>query len=686
MYKSLLLLILSFSIFFKTNVANAQSNEIDSLLQVINKLDDEGQQIRSYEKVVFAYSSQNKYDSAHYYIDRSIEIANDIKDKTVLARALGIKGKMYRYESRFEKSLKVLKESYDLAKKLGEKKIIMSVSNDLGVTYRRIAEEGNALNYHLEAYKIAEELNDVKNLAVASNSIGIIYTYQGQYDEALQYFNKALALEQERNNSLGIAINLNSIAWIYELEKNYNKAIEYYKKSLDVNERSNNQKGIVICYSDLGKVYHTIGEYKLSLEYYNKTLEFNKKLDDKRYIARSHIYLGEVYRDLGDIEKSLMHLKDGLKFALQIKTNRMIMLAYEQLSYTYEKSNNPSKAITNFKNYNIYKDSVLNEEKAKQIIEMQTRYESERKEQENVLLKNENKLNESQIQRQRIAVFAIVSILLLITSLVFVLLTNRRKQKKAIVLLGKQNHEILNQKEEIQEQAHELEKAINTKNRFFSIIAHDLINPFHAIIGYSNLLKTSYDTLSKEKITEYIELISQTSSQAHELLINLLEWSLAQTNTIEFEPQVINIDEILIENIELLTSQAKRKSLELEFVPKNKAIVYADLNMMQTVVRNLISNAIKFTKIGKVVVTYEIDSDFCRISVKDTGVGISEQNLKNLFKIDKTVSSKGTSGENGTGIGLILCKEFIQKNGGEIFVTSKPEEGSEFVFTLPLSK
>jgi signal transduction histidine kinase/Tfp pilus assembly protein PilF len=658
--------------------------EIDSVLGVIKQSTNESEIIESLNNLSSIYAGKENFGSAHYAIDSAITLAKKSGDNYFIAKTLESKGKLLRQEGKFEKSLTVLLSAYDLAKNIEEKEVMMVISNNLGVTYRRLAEDNLALKYHLEALKIAEELEDSRNIAVASNSIGIIYTYQGNYDEALPYYKRALELEQNRNNLIGIAINYNSIAWVYELKEEYYKAIEYYKKSLDANIKNNNEKGIVICYSDLGKVYHKIGEFVLALDYYKKTLVVNEKLGDKRYIARSYIYIGETYRDLGDYSQSLSNLKAGLEYAKQVNSKRMLMQAYEQLSLTYEEMNQGTKALSNYKKYNIYKDSIFNEDKSNQIIEIKTRFETNKKEQENEILKNRNSLNEALILRQRIIVFSIISFLLLITILVIVLLNSRRKQKKAINLLGKQNQEIQKQKEEIQNQALNLEKAVNTKNRFFSIIAHDLISPFNTLIGYSDLLKSSLKDLSEEEIIDYANLIYQRSNETHDLLINLLEWSVTQTKGIEYEPQEIEIKKLIKEKISLLTGQAKGKSIELEFIEGEDMFVFADINMLTTIVRNLVSNAIKFTKEGKVTISYAKESRFCRVLIEDTGIGISKEKIDNLFEMDRAVSSKGTAGEKGTGIGLILCKEFIEKNKGDIYVESTVNVGSKISFTIPL--
>jgi len=689
----LLKILLFANLFFTCHISYSEdllekdeTNKIDSILKSVKQYKNEKEIIESLDYLSSLYSEQENFDSAHFIIDSAISISKKSGNKYFIAKTIGTKGKLYRQQGRFENSLETLLTAYDLAKEINEKEIIMIVANNLGVTYRRLAEDNKALGYHLEALQCAEELNDAKNIAVASNSIGIIYTYQGNYDEALPYYYKALELEQKRGNYIGIAINYNSIAWIYELKEDYEIAIEFYKKSLDANIKNNNEKGIVICYSDLGKVYHQIGEYALALEYYKKTLTVNEKLGDKRYIARSYIYIGETYRDLGKYSQSLSNLDKGLKYAQQLNSKRLLMSAYEQLALTYEKINQGNKSLMYYKKYNIYKDSVFNEEKSNQIIEIQTRFETKKKEQENELLKNKNSLNESKIQRQRIVVFSIISILFLISFLALVLLNSRRKQKRAIILLGKQNDEIRKQKEEIQNQAADLKKAINTKNRFFSIIAHDLISPFNTLIGYSEVLKSNLNKVSKEEINQYADLIYQRSNETYELLTNLLEWSLSQTKSIEYVPQKVEIKKLIKEKINLLKGQAKEKSIVLEFIEGEEVFVFADVNMLNTIIRNLVTNAIKFTEKGKVTITYIKESNYCKVIIEDTGVGISEQNLHNLFEIDKPVSTKGTAGEKGTGIGLILCKEFIIKNKGKIFVESTEHKGSKFAFTIPIDQ
>jgi len=270
---------------------------------------------------------------------------------------------------------------------------------------------------------------------------------------------------------------------------------------------------------------------------------------------------------------------------------------------------------------------------------------------------------------------------------------NSKLNKKNILLEKKQEEiieqqrKIKKQKQELEQKAQDLEEANKTKDRFFSIISHDLKSPFNSLLGLTELLKLDRESMSNEEIGRLIDLIHKSSEQGYKLVLNLLEWSRSQTNQIEFQPSKLHLCKLVRENIELLKTQANNKGIEIVVESNNKnSFVFADLNMINTVLRNLISNAIKYTQNGEIKIRCNYNTSNCKLSISDTGVGISQDSLKILFDIGKNTSTPGTNGENGTGLGLILCKEFIEKNKGEIFVESIITKGSTFSFSLPLFK
>jgi len=233
----------------------------------------------------------------------------------------------------------------------------------------------------------------------------------------------------------------------------------------------------------------------------------------------------------------------------------------------------------------------------------------------------------------------------------------------------------------------ELHELNVTKNKFFSIISHDLRNPFNAIIGFSNILVEQVQEKNYEGIGEYARIVQGSSQRAMDLLTNLLEWSRSQTGRMEFAPDNIEIVGLINEVTELANDAAQHKLITISKVLPHSATVFADKAMIGTVLRNLISNAIKFTNSGgTIVISAEQKPDELLVTVSDNGVGIKNDTIEKLFRIDENNSTAGTQNEEGTGLGLILCKEFVEKHGGTIWVESEIGKGSKFSFTISLNQ
>ncbi len=257
-------------------------------------------------------------------------------------------------------------------------------------------------------------------------------------------------------------------------------------------------------------------------------------------------------------------------------------------------------------------------------------------------------------------------------------------------LLADSVFSISQQKEDerkIHKYTEKLQKLNATKDKFFSIIAHDLKNPFNSILGFSELLTNYAESFDSEKIIQFANAIQSSALKTYKLLENLLEWARTQTGTIEFSPEKMFIKDIFNEIKEQVEDLSTSKNISLSFETDEYSEIFADKNMLNAVLRNLITNAIKYTpKNGKIFVKSLCETKYVKISVIDTGIGIDEKHLKKLFKINEKVSTNGTDEETGTGLGLLLCKKFISRHKGEIWVESKVNEGSNFSFSIPNSK
>lgn len=253
--------------------------------------------------------------------------------------------------------------------------------------------------------------------------------------------------------------------------------------------------------------------------------------------------------------------------------------------------------------------------------------------------------------------------------------------------LKTKNQEVTEQKEELDVIRKELEALNTTKDKFFAIIAHDLKNPFSTVLSISEILIREFESFEPEKLKEFIKQIFKYSNITFNLLENLLQWSMLQTGRMPLSPREVNLRLIVNENIELLKGNAIQKDITLLRPKIDDAFVFVDENMINTVIRNLLSNAIKYTpNNGTIQISIINEDSFTKVIVKDNGIGISTADQKKLFRIDTNLSTIGTSQEKGTGLGLIICKDFVERNGGRIWVESSQKTGSSFCFTIPKVK
>jgi signal transduction histidine kinase len=403
-----------------------------------------------------------------------------------------------------------------------------------------------------------------------------------------------------------------------------------------------------------------------ALKYFSKSYEIKKNLGFTRGISKLICNIAQLYYMKNEFEKSVQYLDTALLYAKETNSPENIYKIYYYFSVLYNDAKEFELALKYHKLFTAKKDSLFTIESSKKIADMQVKYDTQKKEKENELLRKE-----SQIQKHY-RNFLILSTLLI---LIIAIITFNR------YLLKKRTNKLLSEKKQ------ELEILIATKDKFFSIIAHDLKNPFGTLLSVSELLANNYSELSDEHKIKIINTINNSANLTHNLLENLLHWSISQRGTMPFNPSEISINEVISDTCSLLQLNLEKKNLTLSKHLTKTHISFADRNMIATVFRNILSNAIKFTPDnGNISIFIKENNEFNLISIEDTGIGMSQQDLQKLFKIEVKNSSIGKSKEKGTGLGLILCKEFITKNNGKIQVESQPNVGSKFTVSIPKSR
>lgn len=666
-----ILLIIVFALFINQKMLYSyDNNKIDSIKYNIQQLTEDSSKTDRLLYLSQLYIKTKNFDSAHAYIDKAVDLANKSGNARIKAKTLETKGNLYKKEGHFKKSINLLTEAYILALQINDKNLLVNTANNIGISYRRLTEDDKALNWHLLAYRLAEEIHDSRNLAIASNSIGIIYTWQNYYDKALPYFEKAIEIERSTNNSIGVAINLNSMAWVYEKKEDYTKAIKFYKQALEVNVNIKNKKGIAICYNDLGKIYRTIGEYQKSLEFYKKTLDVNKKIGDKRYIATSHIYLGEVYNDLGNYKKSLKHLAKGEQYAKEVNEKRLLQLAWQQFSLAYENLNNHKKALEAHKIFTLYRDTINDTEKTKQIIEMQTNYEIEIKEE---TIKNQEQqlvIQNLQLKNRQTALIYLGVLILLIVVLTLALLNRFRYRSKMNTILNEKNQQ--------------LSELNASKNMFFSIISHDLKNPTNAFQNITEALTENLENLDSEELAYYINELNLSAGQLNRFLKNLLEWTKSQQETALFDSTKTNLYDVAKETLKNVQSMASKKMLVISNEIQKDLSFSTNKDAVATILNNILVNAIKFSPKNKTIKLQAFQTNnHISITISDEGIGMTKDDADKLFRIEVNTSTIGNSEEKGTGLGLKICAALTKKLNGHIKVDSALGMGTTFTISLP---
>ncbi|MBT3209261.1 MAG: tetratricopeptide repeat-containing sensor histidine kinase [Bacteroidetes bacterium] len=624
------------SIACQNNFLQASNINIDSLLAQIDTYKNDTDYIKNLQSIAEFYRTTNP-DTAIYYISKAIERAKQKDIFDLYFNASSLLSVIYKFNGKTSKSINLMVEILKMSEEHGDTDKQARCLADLGEHCRATQQFDAGINYLKKAIVVSHNAKDPRWIALAYNRIAAIYFECNELDLTVKYADSSLLQCEKIEFMALIPSNLDILGAVYSKQNNYKNAISIYYKALKLCNQYDREEQITTLIN-LARAYYYCEQNDSALIYANKAYTYSKNHNILMNKENSGFLLAKIYSAIHDYKNAYFYLD----------------------------------TIANLR------DSLFNAANHLQISETITKYETEKKEQE---IKNQKLIIRNK-EINNYFLFASVVFLLgvFIGSIIFI--TKIRKKNK---LLNDRNCEIQTQRDELQFFANELEKTNNIKDRFFSIIAHDLKSPFNSLLGLSDLLNDSIENYDKDDIKQISDAINKASNKAFNLLVNLLNWSQTQTNRIKYNPTEINITEIIQSNIDLHESIAKSKSLNIKFEPKEDVQVYADINMLDTILRNLMSNAIKFTENGNIEIQVNINSTHCEVSIQDSGIGISEASLQKLFQLDQNISTKGTRGESGTGLGLILCKEFIERNNGTIKVESTLNEGSIFSISIPLA-
>ncbi|MCK4661960.1 MAG: tetratricopeptide repeat-containing sensor histidine kinase [Bacteroidales bacterium] len=623
-------------------------------------------------------------DSCLKYSNELLSTSKKTDDLKNEAFAYSRIGKSNHYLGKYENAYNAYQSSLELYKKINNQKGVAEQLNSIGVYYNYALDDyDKALDYYFKSLKIREEIKDTVGIAYSLNNVAHIFYNQNQRDKAIEYYLKALDYAKQTNDKKILSIIIKNLGVEFAYKSDYQKALQYHFKAVKIEKELNNKLSLGISYISIGSIYNRINKHKTAFEYYTNALKIFDELANKYYKSLTMNYIAGVFEEENNYDSAIVYLNSALEIAYKIKAQKIIENSYKELSEIYAKKHSYFNAYQYQQKYIELHDNLYSKESDKRLKEMNVKYETVKTEKENETLKHEKQIQDIKMEKQTNLRNFLILFLVLLFFLAILIYNRYRFKQKTNKILEEKNTQLETTNKKLYDSEINLKNHIETKDKFFSIIAHDLRNPLSSLALVSEMLDNNLNRLSKEKQEHYISSISNSSNNLLNLVENLLDWARTQTDKINYSPEKVDISQIVNQNIELLKINAEKRNITLKSYINKKIIVYVDINMIMAVIRNLLINAIKFSnKNGEVSVSVIDKNDFIEIIIKDNGIGISYEDQNKLFKIDIDTNSIGTSSEKGTGLGLILCKEFVEKNDGKIRIESEIGKGSSFIFTL----
>ncbi len=678
---------------FATGItSSAQTTKVDELLSQLNKNSPDTTQMKIMRKLSVAYSSVDPAKK-FYYANQYKQVAEKYGIDSLVASAYLDMGNSYVLRSNLDSGLYYFKVGHEKAKACNFVNGIARGYINIGYVYDRLDRKKEAAAYYETALKLYTKINFKRGINQCITNLGSIYFDLKEYKTADLYFQQVLDnVKENPNDEVGLGNALNSLGGSRQRLGKLKEALTYYQKSLAIREKIGDLNGIALSNWGIGELYVGKKEYNKALGYLNIALKNNRTLKNLYQECAVLMTLADAYLGLKDYKNAEESANLAIARAKETDSKIAMSLSLDKMAKVKAAQKKFDEALMFQAAYKAINDSLKNDETTKEIITS----DLHRINKDNKVLTNDNKTIKSK-NSEYITVIAIVTILLILLAILLALYIKRNLEKKATnVLLQKQKKEIAEVNEElsalneelttqmdlVSTQNLELEKLNAVKNKFFSIVSHDLRSPLNSLKMLFELYRGG--DLDEKELGELLTRLEDTIYTTASFLDNLLEWSKSQLEGMVVKPSIFQISNVVADNIKLMDSQIKLKSIQVENRIQPDLTAFADPNMINTVVRNLLSNAIKFCNVGdQVIFDGKLVNDKVLFTIGDTGPGISVRDKENLFNLSHTIST-GTSKEKGYHIGLVLCKDMLLQNNGDILVESELGKGSTFYISLPI--
>jgi signal transduction histidine kinase len=589
-------------------------------------------------------------------------------------------------------SFDIYLESPDSARGIAEKALILSEQvkyhAGIGASFYNIGHVYWSQSYYpialiyLNKALIDIPRNNNKLLASCYTMIGRTYSDLRNYKAAMENFEKAM--KYAKDDPVRVADVYSERSLVYQRQGNYKLAASEAIRALALNRKGEDASNTAILYSRLATVYRITGRFRDALAYSDTAYAKSFSSRNRRLRAGTNIEYASIYNDQKSYDKAIFYAKRGLALADSLGVVDMISESYQDLIRSYEGKGDVHTAMQYQKQFARMQDSLNNFNKRRNTELIQQYFALDKKLNDMAEIERSNQQNKELVKSQQVTILTLAISLLIVMTLLGVTYYFYKQTKNFSQQLNDQNEWLLKQKQLIEAQKANLEVVSGVKDKLLAVIAHDLRTPLANLRGVTDMFDMDY--LSNDEVRTLMKEINPIVKGAEMTLSNLLEWAGSNIKGRNVTTSRLDIFLLGVEMEQIFSHSLQKKSIEFVNQANPGQSVLADENHVKVVLRNLISNAIKFTNTdGHIVLRSELKDDKVVICVEDNGKGMTEQEIDKLFTFQTHFSKRGTQGESGTGIGLMLCKELIELNGGKVWVESKPNKGSKFYFSLPLN-
>ncbi|WP_289055585.1 tetratricopeptide repeat-containing sensor histidine kinase [Carboxylicivirga marina] len=543
-----------------------------------------------------------------------------------------------------------------------------------GNLHRYLGDYTNSISSFLQSIKAYENLGDFYELSRINYKIGVSNLDIKNYILAEEYLNKAYTFAQKtKSNRLKKTTSI-TLASCYQLQKKHKKALDLYYFVLNELKFNANDSARVLM--NIGSIQKTAGRFSIAKSYYHQSLEIRKKSKDTLGIAKAYNNIGQLHIEMNEYEKALKYIMKSYKYAIKNENNNIALSSSYNLVELYTHLNKSDSALWFLDYYVNLSAQIRNANIRNELLELDKKYKTLEKDNQIAQFQKEDALNQARLKTKNILI-VVISCFLVLLLIVGYLINRQRKE------LVQSRRRLLRQKEDITGMNEQLRVSNLAKERILSVIGHDLRGP---VGGLKELIELYMELPEYEPddIDNLLKSAREASTSTYHLLENLLSWANSQRGEIVFNPVATPLLPLIKQTVQLLDKSINTRHVKFEYDIPKTLVVQVDMNMLRTIIRNLVSNALKYSpENGLITISTEKNKASLHFYVSDQGHGMTAEETQSIFKKKETYFIGSEMTAKGTGLGLILCKEFVERHGGSIWIESEKGVGTKVCFSIP---